>query len=72
MFVLAGSVRVLGSRAFIVGGLIAAVVLIGAYFITELVHYRILSNQLINDAAEWRSESWIVISGVIPALIDIR
>jgi hypothetical protein len=54
----------------VVGGLSAALVLIAAYFLDELVHYGILRvGRLLNDAREWRGESIIVAIGVMGAVI---
>jgi sterol desaturase/sphingolipid hydroxylase (fatty acid hydroxylase superfamily) len=53
----------------VVGGLTAALVLIAAYFFDELVHYRILSGRLLNDASEWRGEAIIVVAGVMGAVV---
>src|SRR5262245_60816594 len=48
----------------IVGGMLAALVLVGAYFLDELVHYRILTARLASDAREWKAEWWIVGVGI--------
>jgi hypothetical protein len=47
--------------------MIAALVLLGAYFIDELVHYNIVTRHLVNDAREWRAEWWIVVIGILAA-----
>jgi hypothetical protein len=57
------------NAAVVVGGLAAALVLIAAYFIDELVHYRILRmGRLVDDAREWRGESLVVAAGVAGAI----
>jgi hypothetical protein len=53
----------------IAGGLIGSVVLVAAYFVDELVHYRILNCQLANDVKEWKSEWAIVVGGVLLAVV---
>jgi hypothetical protein len=53
----------------IVGGLFGSLVLVSAYFLDELVHYRILSGRLTNDIAEWKSEWAIVVGGVLLAVL---
>jgi hypothetical protein len=52
------------NRGLVVGGMIAALILLAAYFAAELVHYGILSGRLVNDAREWKTEGWIVAMGV--------
>lgn len=51
----------------IVAGLTASVVLVGAYFVDELVHYRIVKTQLANDMREWKAEWVVVVVGVVLA-----
>jgi hypothetical protein len=54
----------------VVGGLVAAVVLLAGYFIAELVHYDILTSHLLHDLEEKRSERGIVIAaGFLAALL---
>lgn len=48
----------------IVAGLVSSVVLVAAYFLDELIHYKILSTRLANDLGEWKDE-WIVVIGGI-------
>jgi len=70
LFAVAGLPWAPGNARVVVGGLVAAVVLLAAYFFDELVHYRILRiGRLVNDASEWRSESAIVAVGVMGAII---
>lgn len=44
----------------VTGGLVAAVMLISGYFLVEMQHYYILSNELVNDLKEKRRELWLV------------
>jgi hypothetical protein len=53
----------------IAGGIFGSLVLVAAYFVDELVHYRILSGRLANDVAEWKSEWAIVVGGVLLAVV---
>ena len=61
---LAGVDGVLGWADVAVGGVIGTLVLLAAYFIDELVHYRILSGRLAGDAREWGRE-WVIVAGGI-------
>lgn len=36
-----------------VAGIIASTIFIAGYFVSELLHYRILSSKLFNDSSEW-------------------
>jgi hypothetical protein len=54
----------------IVGGIIASLILMAAYFTVELVHYRIL-RFLPSDKAEWRREGWVVAVGLVGAIISL-
>ena len=42
------------SASPVVGGILASLVLVLAYFLNEMVHYGVLNTNLINDAKEWR------------------
>lgn len=53
----------------IVAGLVGSVVLVGAYFLDELVHYKILKTHLANDLGEWKNEWAIVVGGVLLAAL---
>jgi hypothetical protein len=63
-----------GSRWFVfhaglvVGGMIASLLLIAAYFVDELIHYRIISGRLAHDASEWKREWWVVTIGILAAI----
>jgi hypothetical protein len=67
LLALNGAAWVASRRGLVVGGMIAALVLLGAYFIDELVHYNIVTRHLVNDAREWRAEWWIVVIGILAA-----
>lgn len=72
LFALAkGNLRYAVSPATILSGIVAALVIAGAYFFDELIHYQILFTR---DGAKWRfnpdrkgwkSELWIVVGGVL-------
>jgi hypothetical protein len=53
-----------------VGGLVAALVLLVGYFFDELVHYEILSTNLVNDAQEWGKE-WVIVAIAILVAIGL-
>ena len=42
---------------YVVGGMIGSLILLFAYFADELVHYRIITGRLAQDASEWKNES---------------
>jgi hypothetical protein len=69
LFALAGVSGLLIHPNLVVAGLVGALVLIAAYFIDELVHYRVISTRLLDDAREWRAELPIVLGGILIALI---
>jgi len=68
LLALTGSVWVTQHPGAVVGGILAALIMLGAYFVDELVHSRILSGHLANDAGEWKSEWCIVAIGVFGAI----
>jgi len=69
LLALAGSAWASAQTELVVGGLVAALILLLAYFLDELVHYRIINIGLLNDAREWRSEWAIVlIAGISVAI----
>jgi hypothetical protein len=53
----------------VVGGLVATLVLIVAYFWVELIHYRIVGSKLEYDSAEWKREKPIVVGGAFVAVL---
>lgn len=67
LLALNGTACVASRPGVVAGGMIAALILLGSYFVAELVHYRILSGRLVNDAREWKTEWWIVAFGVLAA-----
>lgn len=69
LFAVAGSAWISARPEIVVAGLVATLVLILAYFLDELVHYRILSNKLMNDVHEWGAERWIVVGGIALAVV---
>lgn len=69
LFALAGSAWISARPEIVVAGVVATLVLILAYFLDELVHYKILSNKLINDVHEWGAERWIVVGGIALAVV---
>jgi|SRR5215472_6909385 len=69
LFALAGSVWILSNPAIVVAGMMSALIVIGAYFLAELVHFGVLNGRLLNDRREWGSESGIVIGGITSAAI---
>ncbi|MBI4463786.1 MAG: hypothetical protein HY647_03680 [Acidobacteria bacterium] len=69
LFALAGSGWVLAKPSLVVGGLVAALVFVAAYFLDELVHYKILScRRLGKDVADWKGEWVFVVVGVLLAV----
>jgi hypothetical protein len=55
------------SPGLIVGGVIGGLLLLAAYFVTELRHYDVFKVSLKNDPAEWKREWPLVAAGVICA-----
>jgi len=53
----------------IVAGLIAALIFLVGYFLAELVHYEILSVNLLNDRQEWGRQWPVVIATFVVALL---
>jgi len=64
LLAIAGSFWALAQTALVVSGLVASLVFILSYFLDELIHYRVLSVNLVNDAREWRRE-WIIVIGAL-------
>ncbi|MBX9660401.1 MAG: hypothetical protein K2X00_17725 [Nitrospiraceae bacterium] len=58
------------SPGLVVGGIIGGLLLLGSYFLCELVHYRIF-RFLKSDRDEWRREWWIVALGLLAAFVSI-
>jgi len=70
LLALNGSTWISDRPGLVVGGMIAALLLIGAYFVDELVHYQILRN-LRNDASEWKREWWVIAGGILSAIASL-
>ena len=69
LFALAQMRFALHATGPVVGGLVAAVVFLAAYFIAELAHYHIISSHLLNDLAEQRSvRAIVVVAGILAAV----
>jgi hypothetical protein len=56
-------------RGLVVGGLVAALILVAGYFWDELVHYEILRGHLLLDLREKRKERPIMIGTLTAALV---
>ena len=69
LLALAGIGWALLATNLVVAGLMATLVLIGGYFVDELVHYEILSTRLINDAREWGKEAPIAVGTMVLAAL---
>lgn len=70
LFALAGASGGFISPALVVGGLVAALVLLAGYFVSEMWHLGILPPKpLAEDAREWRRELPIVIGTVVLAVV---
>lgn len=70
LLALSGSEWISAKPGLVVGGMIAAVLLIAAYFLAELIHYEILRN-LHSDVREWKREWWVVGLGVLSAVVAV-
>lgn len=70
MLALSGSAWFASRPRFVLGGLVGALLLIGAYFLDELIHYRIL-RILPSDAREWKREGWVVGIGFLSAVVSV-
>ena len=61
-----------GDRAgYVVGGVIASLILLFAYFADELFHYRIIFKRLAPDVHDWKREWWIVALGISVAVVSM-
>lgn len=56
---------------YVVGGMIGSLILLFAYFADELVHYRIITGRLAQDAIEWKNEWWLVAIGIVAAIASL-
>jgi len=70
LLALAGCSWAFAQTALVVAGLIASLILLITYFLDELIHYEILSTELVNDAREWKRESLIVVGGLLVAIVS--
>jgi hypothetical protein len=68
LFAVAGSTWALAQTKLVVAGLVSVIILLVAYFFDELVHYRIINTNLINDAHEWGKELAIVIVALVASV----
>lgn len=64
LLALSGTMSEVISVRVVSGGLLSGLVLICGYFVVELRHYRILSNRLISDGAEWGRQKMHVVAFV--------
>ena len=62
---IAGVRNALVSLPSVVAGLLAAVILLAAYFVAELFHYQIMSSNLVHDVAEWKSGKVVVLVSLV-------
>lgn len=73
LLALSGYASVASRTGLIVGGIIAGLLLIAAYFLDELVHYEILKwSRLADDIRDWKKEWWVVALAVLCAFILLR
>jgi hypothetical protein len=71
LLALGGSASVVGRHGLVIGGIFAALLLLAAYFIDELLHYGIISGRLAHDAAEWKREWWLVGFGIVSSAVVV-
>jgi hypothetical protein len=69
LLALAGCAWVTSKQRLVVAGLIATVVLIGAYFLAELVHYQILNTRFLRGKRKKGDERLVVYIGLFIALV---
>ena len=69
LFGLTGMSRCWISPRIVVAGLIGSLVLLAGYLFVEMVHYRILSRRLVNDAREWGRETPVILVFILLALL---
>lgn len=69
LLAIAGVKSITARPGLVVAGMLSAVVCLGGYFISELVHYEVLSNHLVNDVREWRRGRVIVIGTLLLAAL---
>jgi hypothetical protein len=66
LMALTGSAWITTRPKVVVAGMISGLVLVGGYFVTELVHYRVL-RRLPGDTEEWKREGWVLAATVLLA-----
>lgn len=69
LFALVGSFWALSHVRFIAAGLLAALILLGSYFLGELIHYDVLSSDTIHQMRQWGKEWAVVIFGLVASLV---
>jgi hypothetical protein len=57
--------RCMASPGFVLGGIVASLVLVAVYFVAEMFHYRMFRI----SRAEWRREGWIAAVGISIAAV---
>jgi hypothetical protein len=70
LLALSGSTWIVARPGLVVGGVIGALLLVGAYFLDELIHYEILK-KLPSDSREWKREWWVVLLGAVLAGVSV-
>jgi hypothetical protein len=60
LLALSGWAWFLARPAMAAAGLMGSLILLAAYFVAEVVHYRIIGPRLLNDSREWGRE-WILV-----------
>jgi hypothetical protein len=68
LLALHGSIWFAARSGYVVGGMIGSLILLFAYFADELIHYRIITGRLAQDAREWKNEWWLVGIGILAAI----
>ena len=61
--------QVVFSVGIVTAGEVAALALLFGYFVGELIHYKVLSTDLVNDAKEWGKQWPIVFLTAILAIV---
>jgi hypothetical protein len=68
LLALGGSAWAISQQHLVIGGLIGTLILLVAYFVTELIHYQILKANLLNDLGEWKREFWFAVISIFFAV----
>jgi hypothetical protein len=69
LFALVGSSWALSNFRFIAAGQVAALILLGSYFLGELIHYEVLGKCTIQQMCDWGKEWAVVIIGLVGSLL---